>query len=180
MSDTVFLNGKNIYLRPPELNDASIFGKWFNDPEIRKYISNRFPYSLFIEEELIKNINSEKNVFLVICEKKSKKAIGNMSININWVNRRAMLGIIIGEIEFQNKGYGKEAMVLMLDYAFSELNLHKIVLEVYDFNKKALSLYKKLGFKREGHFKKHSFKEGKYMDLTYMGLLEKEWQKYSE
>ncbi len=180
MNDSIFLNGKKVLLRPPEIKDAAIFGKWFNDPEIRQYISNRFPFSLFKEEDIIKRMNDHEHVLLTICHKKSGELIGNISIELNWVNRRGMLGIIIGEKDFQNKGYGKEAIRLMLNYAFYELNLHKIVLEVYDYNERAVNLYKKLGFKIEGHFRKHSFKNGKYVDLLYMGILEKEWKKLSK
>ena len=88
-----------------------------------------------------------------------------------------MLGIMIGEKDKQGHGYGLESMKLFLDYCFNTLNLHRICLEVYSFNKGAIELYKKLGFVTEGTFREHSFKFGKYHDLIFMGLLDSEWKK---
>ncbi len=177
INDMVFLKGKNIYLRPPEKEDLSIFTRWLNDERIRLYTTRRKPLTLVMEEKIIENFNNDHKVFFVICESASTKPIGTIDYRLNWVNRRAELGIMIGEIDIQNKGYGRESLEIFLKYGFDTLNLHKICLEVYDFNERAIHLYESLGFKVEGHFRKHSFKNGKYVDLIYMGLFKEDLKK---
>ena len=76
-------------------------------------------------------------------------------MDINFINRNAMLGIVIGEQSYQGKGLGKEIMELGLTYAFDYLQLNKIYLDVLESNNKAVSLYKKLGFIEEGLFRNH-------------------------
>lgn len=175
-SDLTFIRGERIFLRPPEKSDVPIFAKWFNSPETRDNLALRKPISLDKEEKIVARLNDNDNVFLVICESSSGRAIGNLSIKVSWINRRGLFGIIIGEKKDQNKGYGKEAMTLFFNYCFDVLNLHRIVLEVYSFNERAIHLYKKLGFVHEGTFRQHSYKLGEYHDLFYMGLLDHEWK----
>lgn len=81
-----------------------------------------------------------------------------------------MLSISLGR-DFQRKGYGTESTKMLVDYGFKNLQLHKISLEVYEFNKEAIKMYERLGFVKEGHYRKHSFKDGKYVDLIFMSLL---------
>ncbi len=175
-NDIIFLDGRKIYLRSPEKSDIPLFVRWINDERIRKFLTVRKPISTDKEEEIVKRFNTGNNVHLVICEKTKRIPVGSVSYEINWINRRAELGIMIGEVALQGKGYGEEAMRIFIDYGFKTLNMHKIVLEVYAFNERAVKLYGKLGFKTEGVFKEHSYKEGKYHDLLYMGLIDRDWK----
>ncbi len=67
-------------------------------------------------------------------------------------------------------GYGKEAMNLLLDYSFSELNLHKVYLRVFSFNKRAICLYESLGFEKEGELKEQLFREVTLHGITYLSF----------
>jgi RimJ/RimL family protein N-acetyltransferase len=87
----------------------------------------------------------------------------------------AFVGIGIGEPEFWGKGYGTEAMKLILCYAFMELNLHRVSLDVFDYNPRALHSYEKAGFKLEGRKRGMLLREGQRWDLIYMGILREEW-----
>jgi RimJ/RimL family protein N-acetyltransferase len=87
----------------------------------------------------------------------------------------AFVGIGIGDPEFWGKGYGTEAMQLMLCYAFMELNLHRVSLDVFDYNPRALHSYEKAGFKLEGRKRGMLLREGQRWDLIYMGILREEW-----
>ena len=80
------------------------------------------------------------------------------------------MGIIIGETDEQGKGYGKEVMELIIDYAFNTLNLNKVIVEVVEYNKRALEVYKKLGFIEEGRLKKHYYADGEYFDVIILAI----------
>ncbi|MEO0234278.1 MAG: GNAT family protein [candidate division WOR-3 bacterium] len=167
----IFLEGKKVILSPIEEDDLFTIQKILNDPDVRKNLAERFPRNRMMLKELISLNKEKKGIFFKIVEKENFDIVGLISLSdFNWPNRRAMLAIAIDK-NFQNRGYGTESTKLLVDYGFKNLQLHKICLEVYDFNKNAIKMYKNLGFKREGVFKKHSFKDGKYVDLIFMSLL---------
>jgi RimJ/RimL family protein N-acetyltransferase len=85
------------------------------------------------------------------------------------------LGIGIGDRNYWSKGYGSEAMQLLLCYAFTELNLHRVSLGVFAYNTRARRAYEKCGFKREGVMRQVYHREGQRWDLFNMGILRAEW-----
>ena len=88
------------------------------------------------------------------------------------------LSIGIGDQSNRGKGYGSEAMRLIIDYAFFELNLHRIQLTVFDYNQQAIALYERLGFQREGVFREFGQRDGKRYDMYLYGILYEEWEQY--
>ena len=107
--------------------------------------------------------------------------IGNCGIhNINWKNRVGESGTVIGENLYQNKGFGTEAMELLLEYGFATVNLNRIELNVYDYNSRAIKLYKKLGFTEEGRRRQFVWIKGSYHDAIMMGMLAEEWRDRKE
>nr|WP_206076217.1 GNAT family protein [Marinitoga lauensis] len=78
-----------------------------------------------------------------------------------------------------NNGYGTEAMKLLVNFIFDEMNINKVKLHVFSFNKRAIRSYEKVGFKVEGVLREQIFREGKYHDEIIMGILRREWQKRS-
>jgi RimJ/RimL family protein N-acetyltransferase len=90
-------------------------------------------------------------------------------------NRAASIGIGIAEPAYREKGYGTEAMRLMLDYGFDELNLNRVELTVSSFNSRAIHVYKKVGFKEEGVLRQCDYNDGRYYDVLVMSLLREEW-----
>jgi len=102
--------------------------------------------------------------------------IGHISLHdIDHFNRHAFLGIVIGESEYHSKGYGAEAVRLVLDYGFKTLNLHNIMLSVHADNHAGIACYKKVGFKDAGRRREWLFKDGKYIDVIYMDILAHEF-----
>lgn len=93
-----------------------------------------------------------------------------------WSNGDAYVGIGLGEQDCWGKGYGTDAMRLILKYAFTELNLFRVSLNVFEYNPRAIRSYEKAGFKHEGRIREFLHKDGKYYDLIYMGILRSEWQ----
>ena len=86
------------------------------------------------------------------------------------------VSIAIGEAKQWGKGYGYEAMQLVLRFAFDELNLHRVQLTVFCYNKRAIALYEKLGFQREGIHREHLQRDGRRYDMYLYGLLRSEWE----
>jgi RimJ/RimL family protein N-acetyltransferase len=106
--------------------------------------------------------------------------LGDITLSvINWGSRDAFAGIGIGAREFWGKGYGTEAMELILRYGFTELNLRRISLTVFEFNQRAVRSYEKVGFRLEGRQRQFMRREGRRWDILYMGILRQEWmEKY--
>lgn len=94
---------------------------------------------------------------------------------INWKDRIATTGALIGEKEYWSKGYGTDAKMILLDHAFNTLNLHKICSAVIAYNKRSLDYSLHCGYKIEGTRREHFFRKGKYWDFIELGLLKKEW-----
>jgi RimJ/RimL family protein N-acetyltransferase len=133
------------------------------------------------EEDWLENLKNRKDTihFSIVISNKddSDILIGNCGIHdINWKNRVGEAGIVIGERPYQNKGYGSEAMELLLEYAFSTVNLNRIELNVYDYNSRAIKLYKKLGFTEEGRRRQFMWIKGSYHDAIMMSMLAEEWR----
>lgn len=173
------LKGGKVTLRPIKLDDAARFVKWLKDEEIRKFLSaNPKGVNLKKEKEwigsLTKKKKSEKHFAI---DTKENIHIGSLALYLNLKNKSAALGILIGDKNYWGKGYGAEATRLLLNYGFAKLQLHRIELGVYDYNKRAINLYRKLGFKKEGIKRETVFWKGKFYDLIQMGILQKEWQK---
>jgi RimJ/RimL family protein N-acetyltransferase len=103
------------------------------------------------------------------------KLIGFMGLWLDLVHGEAWVGIGIGEREYWGKGYGTDAMRLILQYAFMELNLQRVSLALHAYNERALKSYEKVGFRLEGRTRSDQLREGKRTDTLWMGILRDEW-----
>ena len=88
----------------------------------------------------------------------------------------SFVGISIGEREFWGKGYGTDAMKVILRYAFQELNLRRVSLGTFEYNPRAVRSYEKAGFVHEGRLRKFLLREGRRWDILIMGILREEWR----
>ena len=96
--------------------------------------------------------------------------------DILWAHGVAWLGIGIGDRDQWGKGYGRDAISLVLSYAFRELNLHRVQLSVFEYNERAIALYEKLGFRQEGVYREFMQREGRRYDMYLYGILRSEWE----
>ena len=168
------LEGEKVYLSPINVDDYPIYTKWVNNPNINKYltIQNKL-ISLFNEREILEGLSKEEFVFAIVkCD--NDELIGNVGLqNIDYKNGNAELGIFIGEEDNLSKGYGSEAIKLLLNYAFNNLRLHNIMLTVYADNLRAIKAYTKCGFKEFGRRREALFRDGHYIDVIYMEIVNK-------
>lgn len=166
------IKGKKVVLRALEKEDLDRCLKWINDMDVVKLAGPlRFPKSKVEEEKWFeKTINDDKNRVLAI--EANGKHIGNVGLhNIDFRNRNVMLGIMIGEPDYWNKGHGEDAIKALISFAFKEMNLHRIFLYVREDNKRAIRCYEKCGFKKEGVMRESLFSNGKYHNTLAMGIL---------
>jgi len=167
------LKGERIYLREVRTSDVTErYYRWMNDPEVGQYLETRFfPHSHEKIESYIREMGADpNNVFLAIVLKNGDLHIGNIKIGpINWFHRFADISLIIGDKTYWGKGYGTEAIGLVVFYAFNTLNLHKITAGIYANNVGSIKAFKKAGFIEEGLRKKHRFCEGEYVDEVLLG-----------
>jgi RimJ/RimL family protein N-acetyltransferase len=177
------LEGRRVRLRSFELSDVDEIMKYWNSVELRRLLGSvdRGPAARNEEEEWIRNTwkqRQERKAFTLAVEAIAEnKLIGGTSLfNIDWTSRSAETGISIYNPKYWGKGYGSESMNLLLDFAFRDLNLNRVQLEAFDFNKRAQKCYVKVGFKEVGRRRKTRFIDGKYHDSIVMDILREEWQ----
>lgn len=176
-----FLRGKKTILRPiNEETDFESLWRWINDPGIIHYTMGFLPKTRQQEKEWIDRIGKDdKEIHLIVeaVETGGKRVtIGIMGIHrINWKDRVAYTGAMIGEHKYLNKGYGTDAKMSLIEYAFNTLNLHKLCSNVFDFNQRSLKYSLKCGYQEEGRRRKHAFIQGQYRDVIELGVLKEEW-----
>lgn len=171
------IKGKKAYLTGVNRGSIKQFMDWRNEPELRQYFREYREISDAMQENWYNNrvLNNDKQVDFEIHEIDNGKLIGHCGLYyINWVNRTGEFGIYIGDRNFRNGGYGKEALSLLIDYGFKTLNLNRIWCEVFS-NNAAIGLYRKIGFVDEGMLRQHHYDDGKYLDSYMLGLLKEEW-----
>ena len=176
MKYTKKLLGDTIYLSPRSKEDAEKFVEWLNDFKTTDFIGRSYQcVTMAAEKEYLENTEKEEASFAIVTIQENK-LIGSCALEkIDHIRRTATLGIFIGDIEERNKGYGAEAIRLILDYGFHYLNLHSVKLEVLAFNERAISCYRKCGFQEFGKRRESEFLNGKYYDRIYMDILESEF-----
>lgn len=172
--------GKRIRLRAVEREDVAKFHVWVNDPEVTFGLAMYLPLSMRDEEEwfaaLSKRDPAERPLSIEIRKGKTWKLIGNCgAFSMDIVNRSSELGIMIGDKSEWNKGYGAEAMTLLLKHGFETLNMNRVFLRVYAENVRAVRSYEKAGFVLEGRMREAVYKHGKYDDVLFMSVLRSEW-----
>lgn len=168
-----FLKGEQIYLRALCPEDATQeYTDWLNDPIICQYNSHhRFPNTIEKTKDYITS-SAEGSLILAICDKKSNKHLGNISLqSLNFIDSQAEFAILIGESNKHAKGVGTEAAKLIIEHGFLTLGLHRIYCGTSIENIPMQKLAVKLGFKKEGVSKDALFKHGKYLDIVHYGLI---------
>lgn len=175
------ITGKRIRLRAVEHTDLPSFVAWLNDPEVTAGLTMCHPLSQADEEHWYESMlgrpQEEHPLCIEVKEASGWKLIGDMGLmGFDWRNRSAEVGILIGEKQLWNQGYGSEAMALMLRHAFNTLNLNRVMLRVYETNLRAIRSYEKVGFVHEGRQRQAEFRNGRFFDVLLMSILRSEWK----
>lgn len=165
-------------LRPLERSDLPSLVRWNNDPEIRSLTGEAYPSSLENTQAWFDRIKEDPSrVWFIIEERETGAPIGECGLlRIFPAWRTTDLTIIIGDQTCHGKGYGTEAITLLMDYAFGALALHRISIGVVGFNQRALAFYEKVGFQREGVQRDGYFYQHHFSDFIMMSILEEEFR----
>ncbi|GBF10826.1 MAG: GNAT family N-acetyltransferase [Tepidibacillus sp.] len=177
------LKGKRVQLKTIDPEKAPLFNQWFNDPHITENLQwGTLPMPM----ELSKNFGDQAqqpsktdqhfSIHALDLPEGEESYIGHISLHhIDWRNRVAELGIVIGDQKHLSKGYGTDAIKTLLHFTFMEMNLNKVVLRHYQFNERGHRAYLKAGFKEEGRLRQQLYRHGRFWDVIYMGILKDEF-----
>jgi RimJ/RimL family protein N-acetyltransferase len=178
--------GKQVRLageEPEVLGKA--FARWHRDSEYHRLANSRpaqmwseKSYKEYFEKQM--EDDSQRSIRFSIRSLVEDKLIGQVSIHPDWPRRDAEIGIGIGEREYWSKGYGTDAIRLIVRYGFAELNLQRISLALNSYNERARRAYEKAGFRHEGIMRGDTLREGKRTDGIFMGILRAEWMAQEE
>lgn len=177
--------GQQIYLVPPDPEtDAGYIASWMRDSEFVRLLDadparlmSVEKHKQWLEEDLLREQRND-SIFFKILTVQGDKPLGLIGLDdIRWVHGDAWVGIGVGERDYWGKGYGTDAMRVILRYAFDILNLHRISLTVFEYNPRAIRAYEKAGFKVEGRARQFLNREGRRYDMIFMGILRSEWER---
>jgi RimJ/RimL family protein N-acetyltransferase len=175
-------SGKYIRLRRLAENDVDIIFSHWNNYELRQYLPSPLPSSREDLTELVLEKDKrfrERNEFFFGIEEccTSKELIGVVNLeSISWISRHAFIGsFCIFKPSLRGKGYGKDAMLTLLDFAFNVIDLHVIALMVESYNKQAIGLYEDCCFTNRGTMRELAYRNGKRCDVTMMDVLKNDF-----
>jgi ribosomal-protein-alanine N-acetyltransferase len=161
-----FVQGDRIDLVPMNLDHIALYSVWWNNAAVRRYGRSVFPETTEeIKKEFTMDTSKREEVFFEIWLKAEKRPVGSVGFHhIHWANRNAMIGLSIGEESSWGKGYATEAVRLLLQYGFEELNFHKISAHIFSPNIGSWKAAEKAGMTREAVFREEMFIDGQYAD----------------
>ena len=169
--------GERLYLSPFDASDTDIHAKWaewMNDRAVCDTFGGHGNNVTRTSARMDVEALTGHRFVMVLLD--GDILIGQISLhNIDHMHRRAFMGIMLGEAEHRGKGYGTEAVRLILNYGFNTLNLNNISLSVHVDNAAGIACYKKVGFQETGRRREWYFKDGKYIDNIYMDILAREF-----
>ena len=174
----VTLQGQQIYLRALEPEDLEFLYQVENDETIWEVSNTQTPYSKFLIRQYLENAQQDiyeaKQLRLAICKKDTDEAVGLIDLfDFDPKNRRAGVGILIQNETDRNKGFGSEALGLVIDYAFQQLQLHQLFANIGTDNQPSLTLFTTFGFEKVGVKKDWNFTHNSFTDEALFQLIKK-------
>ena len=179
MTSSTLLRGSRVRLTALTQSDLPTIVQWHQNPDFLRlfHALPAYPKTEAALTQWLDDTHKSTDTFLFAVRALDKaELIGYVELDrILWTHRVSGVSIAIGETKHWGQGYGYEVMQLALRFAFDELNLHRIQLTVFSYNKRAIALYEKLGFHREGVHREHLQRDGTRYDMYLYGLLRSEW-----
>jgi RimJ/RimL family protein N-acetyltransferase len=175
----IMIRGQKVILRAPKREDLPRIAEFRNDVEL-EIMGGGDPWwpvpVEVIEAEFMQRRSADDRPWFAI--EADGKYIGGCGLfHFDWTARTGEIGIGIGDPAYRGRGYGRDAVRVLLDYAFRLRNLHRVWLTVHANNERAIRCYRACGFVEEGRLREHVWVNGQYVDSVCMGLLRDEWQK---
>ena len=169
------IQGDKVTLRALNDEDAERLRHWRNHPDIFPYHFTCHYASQIEQRKWYEAYAANHNYYIYIIEDEARESIGYTILkDLDHKNRQAEIGLYL-DPKYQGKGYGSDAFRALIRHTFHELNLHRVYLQVIDFNERAIKMYEKLGFKTDGRLRQAYFTQNKYCDIVVMSMLENEF-----
>jgi RimJ/RimL family protein N-acetyltransferase len=172
------LTGEKVRLAGITKDDLPLFTTWFSSLDLVHMVRDTaaLPATLQDEEAWFERQRKRDDYQFAIRTAADGTLIGSCGLmEIQWQARHALLGIAVGDPSYWGRGYGSDAVRVLLRYAFMELNLNRVALEVYAYNARAIAAYRKVGFNEEGRLRQALYRDGSYHDIVAMAVLRREW-----
>ncbi len=174
------LENERLRLNAVEDKDIDIIHEWYQDTVFLKRLHGMPPKPMYHKEmtEFVNYSRESKRDYYFGMRPKDMDVdlVGQICLmRVDGVHQTAGMWLGI-PAQYQGRGYGGTAISLILDFAFNEINLHRVWLFVFGFNTPAIGLYEKLGFQHEGRLRESAFRDGQYWDAFLMGILRHEWR----
>ena len=172
------IEGELVALGPLRREHIPLYLRWINDFGTTRTLGVP-PRPMTLEQETTwyehAAVDDARTGF-TIYERATGRAIGNCGLHeVDLANRRTIVGIMIGEPDARGHGYGTEAMRLLLDYAFTVLGLHSVMLTVFEYNSAGRRCYEKVGFREMGRRRQSRWHNGRFWDEIHMDILTSEF-----
>lgn len=179
--DSVFIIGKSVVLRIAKPEDAKMILENMDTKTVKKFsFFTKFP-TLEEEKEFLAAMYESNSDLLFVIETKQGQFVGTIGLHeVEYGNETARIGIILFNPKTHGQGFAGQAIRLLLSYAFNELGLHKVYLNVFEANEKSRNIYRHIGFKEEGVLRAEYKLRGEYINLVRMAVLKEEWKMKKE
>jgi len=185
-----FLIGDRIYLRAVVEEDLPYYFSWLDSQETTRYMQRGiYPNNMDEMRDYMKSMHGKDGMHLAIIRKaqyvegilknplREEKHIGNITLlNIHPTFRSAEIGIIIGDEQSRGQGYGTEAIKLLVDHAFTRMNLNRLQAGMVTKNLSSQGAFMNVGFKPDGILRQAYYCDGEYQDVAIMGLIKSDWR----
>lgn len=170
--------GKKSYLSPVDASQVEKVGKWSNDIDVAMRTGDITDMITYNEQKkYLENMNNDSSYAFYIIRLEDDEVVGIARLmRIDFINKKAVMGMFIGEKSNRNGGMGTEATKLLLDFGFNILNLRNVMVETYSFNEPAIRTLKKVGFKEIGRRRSSIIYGQNEFDEIYMDMLNNEFQ----
>jgi RimJ/RimL family protein N-acetyltransferase len=184
LAEPNLFRGKLVRLAAPQPDDWELKVRWYEDSEFLRLIDSEAVRPKSADELKADSEQHTRGPAIFsfhVRTLEDDRFIGFINIHrIEWNNASGWLGMGIGDRDYWDRGYGSDALNLILNYAFNELNLYRLGLTVFEYNERAKHVYEKAGFVEEGVQRAALNRDGRRYDVTFMGLLAEEWRARQE
>jgi RimJ/RimL family protein N-acetyltransferase len=181
---TPLFTGPRIRLTAPRSSDAAPIARWYEDTEFQHLFEGAaaYPRTPSAVSRWFEHADRPTNDYLFVLRETAAHVDGDAPIGlvaldeIRWTHGTAWVAIGIGEPAYRGRGYGREALDMLLRFAFTELNLFRVMLTVFSYNTPAIGLYERVGFQHEGTWREALNRGGRRYDILLYGLLAREYR----
>lgn len=175
------IKGKKVLLRAIEMEDLTLLHKWANDPYINSMIGGwHFPTNMIDQKKWFEslNVNSPNQRFSIVTDEEGLIGTANL-ININWKDKNAHHGMLLGDKDLRGKGYAVDTIMAIMRYSFEELGLNRLDGSIIDYNEASKGVYiNKCGWKKEGVAREWYFRNDKFWDKLLVGITKADYNEF--